>query len=170
MLEKNKAKDTLNKIDEELSVAEKFINYLNKKERRDFVFPFHPADFGFDAESYSRSKPRERLRMEIVKSDFRAHKELGEKGKYVRSRTPEEKIQVIIIEPIIHKGRKNKYSPEFKKDIVLLIDGWWTFYEDELNDFKNKYLNSYKFLKKTGFKEIWFIHMKKDGLIYKLYP
>jgi len=157
-------------IDDELVVAEKFINYINKKENKDFIIPFHPDDSAFDAESYSKSNPKKKLKMEIVKSDFGAHKELGRKGKYIKFRNAEEKIQEIIIKPVIHKSRKNKYSPDFKKDNILLIDGWWTLYEDELNHFKDKYLNSYEFLEKAGFKEIWFIGMKDDGPVYKLYP
>lgn len=157
-------------IDDELSVAEKFVNYINKKEDKDFIIPFHPNDCAFDAESYSQSNPKEILKMEIVKSDFDAHKECGITGKYTKFRTTKEKIQAIIVEPIMHKGRKNKYSPDFKKDNILLIDGWWTLHEDELNDFKSKYLDNYKFLKKAGFKEIWFISMVDKEKIYKLYP
>lgn len=162
-------------IDDELVVAGIFINYINNKERKDFIPPFHPNDSAFDAESYSKFNPKKRLKMEVVVSNFEAYKKCyGNEGVYARSRGRsvkeiEEKIQETIIEPILHKGRENKYSPDFKKDNILLLDGWWTLCEDELNHFKVQ-PNSHEILEEAGFKEIWFISMKSDGPICKLYP
>jgi len=157
-------------IDNELVVAEKFINHLNKKENKNFILPYHPQkDASFDAESYEESNPKEKIRMEIVRSDFNAHKEIGKKGEYTAFRSTEEKVQQIVVAPINHKSRNSKYSPAFKKDNILLIDGWWTLDEDELDFFKDS-PSSDAFLKNAGFKEIWFVGMKDSGIIRRLYP
>jgi len=157
-------------IDDELVVAEKFIKHINIKENKNFILPYHPQnDASFDAESYKESNPKEKIRMEIVRSDFNAHKEIGKKGEYTAFRSTEEKVQQIIVEPINHKSRNSKYSPAFKKDNILLIDGWWSLDEDELDFFKNS-PSSYEFLKNAGFREIWFVSMKDNGIVCKLYP
>ena len=156
-------------IDDELHVAEKFINYLNQIYKKDFVLPFHPKeDISIDALTHRKSNPNEILKMQIVSSDFKAMESLGKEETYTTFRDVTEKIRDCIVIPILHKT--NRYSTDFKKDIILLLNGWRTVTEEDLNHFKTRILNSYFILKKTGFKEIWFVSEKYDGPIYRLWP
>lgn len=108
-------------IDDELVVAEKFINFLNKEQSKNFALPHHPKDGSFDAESYDKSDPQKKIKMEIVKSDFKAREAHGKTGKYARYRTIEEKIQDLIIEPINHKSKKLNIRPILKRTIYCLL-------------------------------------------------
>ncbi len=131
--------------------------------------PYHPEyDIGIDVLTHSKSYPTEVLEIQIVSSDFKAKETLGKEVMYETFRTATEKIMDTIVEPIKHKSRR--YSPNFKKDIVLVLDGWWTVRKEDLDYFKAHCLNSYLILKDAGFKEIWFVSMKDGGPIYKLFP
>jgi hypothetical protein len=156
-------------IDDELHVAEKFVNHLNGTYKRDFALPYHPAeDTGIDALTHSKSNPREILKMQIVSSDFKAQESLGKEGKYERDRDRPQRIIDTIVEPIKHKS--GRYSPDFKKEIILLLNGWWKVSKEDLDYFKTHCLDSCFILKNAGFKEIWFVSEKDGGPIYKLYP
>ncbi|MGB8656455.1 MAG: hypothetical protein WCE90_01555 [Candidatus Zixiibacteriota bacterium] len=156
-------------VDDELHVAEKFVNYLNQTYIKDFVLPSHPVeDRGIDALTQSKSNPAEILKMQIVSSDFKAKEQLGKEKTYEPIRDRTQKIMDTIVNPILHKSLR--YSPDFKKDIVLVLDGWWTVRKEDLDYFKTHCLNSYLILEDAGFKEIWFVSMKDGGPIYKLFP
>jgi len=162
-------KDNDKIIDDDLHIAEKFIKYLNKTYNKDFVLPFHPKeDNSIDALTHRESNPQEMLTIQIVKSDFNGWEALGKEGIYIVSRDRSEKILDTIVNPISHKS--NRYSPDFKRDLILLLHGWWTVDEDVLNYFKNNCLDSFFRLQKTGFKEIWFVSERWDGPIYRLWP
>lgn len=156
-------------IDDELYVAEKFIKYFNKTYKNDFVLPYKPEeDTGIDVLTHRESNPKEMLKMQIVSSDFKAMESLGKEKIYTTFRDVTEEIRDCIVIPISHKS--NRYSPDFKKDIILLLNGWWTVTEEDLNRFKTRVLNSYFILKEAGFKEIWFVSEKYDGPIYRVWP
>jgi hypothetical protein len=156
-------------IDDELHVAEKFVNHLNETCKKDFVLPYHPEeDTGIDALTHSKSNPIEILKIQIVSSDFKAKESLGKEGVYTTFRDRTEEIANTIVTPILHKS--HRYSPHFKEDIVLLLDGWWGVTKKDIDYFKTHVLNSYFLLRNAGFKEIWFVSMKDGGPIYKLYP
>jgi hypothetical protein len=152
-------------FDDELHVAEKFANHLNRTYKKDFVLPYHSTeDTGIDALTHSKSNPTEIIKIQIVSSDFKAKETLGKEKMYETFRD----VTDTIVAPIKHKSCR--YSPDFKKDIVLVLDGWWTVRKEHLDYFKTHCLNSYFILKNAGFKEIWFVSMKDGGPIYKLYP
>lgn len=163
--------DSTNRIifDDELHVAEKFINHLNGTYKKDFVLPYHPTeDTGIDALTRSKSNTMEELKMQIVSSDFKAQESLGKEGMYETDRDMPKLITDTIVEPIKHKS--GRYSPDFKKEIILLLNGWWKVTKEVLDYFKSHCLDSPFILKNAGFKEIWFVSMKDGGPIYKLYP
>jgi hypothetical protein len=157
------------KIACELNAAKKFIEFFNKTQVKDFVVPYNLGkDASIDALTHRESSPDEILKMQIVKSDFRAEASLGKRQIYEACRDTTEKIEQTILEPILHKSRR--YSKDYKKDMVLLLDGWWTVTEDDLKYFKTHCLKSYLKLRDTGFKEIWFVSEKWDGPVYRLWP
>ncbi len=156
-------------LDEELVTAKKWIDYLNKAKGKDFILPQHSKkDEGVDAISRSISNPKVKLKIQIVSSDFKARESLGQKGKFTAFRNKEDKIKATIIDPISHKDQK--YPLDLKRETILLLNGWWTVTEEDLDYFKTYYPNSHWFLQRAGFREIWFISMKDDGPIYKIYP
>lgn len=156
-------------IDDELYVAEKFIKHINITLKKDFVLPYHSKnDNSIDALTHRESNPNEILKMEIVSSDFKAKESLGKKKIYETFRDATEEIIETILIPILRKSKR--YSPDYKKDVVLLLDGWWTVTEEDLNYFKTHILNAYFMLREANFKEIWFVSEKWDGPIYRLWP
>ena len=156
-------------VDDELHVAEKFINYYDQIYKKDFVLPSHPVkDIGIDALTHSKLDPEEDLKIQIVSSDFEAKELLGREKRYTDFRDQTQEIIDTIVTPILHKSRR--YAPDFKKDIILLIDGWRTVTKEDLDYFKTHYLKSYFILQNAGFKEIWFVSMKDGGPICRLWP
>jgi hypothetical protein len=156
-------------FDDELYVATKFVRYLNRTHNKDFVLPYHPdEDRGIDAVSYSESNPIEVLRMQIVSSDFKAREELGKRQMYEVSRDLPQMLQDAVDKPISYKS--GRYPPDLKKEVILLLDGWWSVLKEDLDHFKTNCLDSYFRLKDAGFKEVWFVSMKDGGPICQLYP
>ncbi len=178
--------DKRKKLDE-LKIAWHFIRYINKDKGKDFCFPYYPPkDDGIDALSCRESDPKVILKMQITAADpeLTAGLEtpsLTEKGfprgtfskgiSRVTNKSPLESfIEKAIKSPILKKSAKRNYAPEFKKDLIILLNGWYTFSDSEdhlihrLNFIRNQ---GKKFFQNTGFKEIWLVY---DDISYKLYP
>ena len=158
-------------MDDELKIAQRFVSYINKVYDKDFCFSYHPErDEGIDALSYRESNPETVLKMQITVADREFCKGLETKGRFLRitnKNALQSLIEKGIKEPILKKLAKH-YSPELKKDLTLLLDGWYTFYKisnkKQVEFIKNQ---EKKFFQNAGFKEIWLVY---NDVSHKLYP
>lgn len=155
---------------EELQVAERFIKYLNNLNNTDYLLPKYqpPEGSPVDILAYSKSDPKKILKMQVTTSDADVRKSLTTRGRFLRitnSGEPNPLIQKGVLEPIFKKS--TKYNQKVKRDLILLLDGWWSagkLKDVEAENLKILYKN---FLRGAGFKEIWIVYLKNS---VKLYP
>ncbi len=162
-------KPQLGNIDDELKIANIFIEHINKNHNEDYCEPYHPSiDEGIDALAHKKSNPEHTLKMQITVADYDAREKFATKGEVLRvyNRTePDPRIEKGIIEPI--KQKSEKYSIELKRDLILLLDGWWIVGKLSSKEIKDLKDLRKKFFKGTGFLGIYLVYNKN---IYKIYP
>lgn len=155
------AKDEF-KIISELKVAAIYVKEANSRFNETFEEPVHGEN---PPDATSKNKCDEILNIEITTFDPNST------GKLLKNKFIEGVVDPLksLIETILKK-RDKMYDPEFKKKLVLLLDGdaisdeYFEDYEKNFSDL----VGNRNSLKNLGFKEIWYITNAK-GRAYKIY-
>lgn len=157
-------RQVLNKLSRlhDLRIADIYIHEINSR----FELDFKPAIEGTDPpDATSTDEKGVELKIEITKYAPNFWSELLSKGSISGDVNP---IQWLL--DALRKKMEKNYSPELKKDLVLLLEG--NLIVDDYFKQNEVHFTSLSFnmnaLKQVGFKEIWYVSVKTNRA-FKIY-
>lgn len=174
-------KNYLQKLDE-VKVADRFIRYLNMNDDTDYFLPEEQPSVNdsIDVIATSKSNLNNKFKMQITTADCEMRESTGRQNKIncpqcgygikisnferITNKSDFEKIFEWLYKSI--EAKSKKYSSESKKEMILLLDGWWEIgklSDDLIKNFKNIYKD---FLKNSKFKEIWIVYIKESKQLF----
>lgn len=155
---------TTRKEEQEIQVAYRLLPAYNKFHNTDYESAKNvKQNDSVDVICSSASGKYPILNLQVRVSDDVAVGTLIKQKSFSRDGTGSEIFCKACFKAIDEKSKK--YSQEDKENIVLALDGWPVAYPDDFDMFRITFED---YLKKTGFKEIWYVGYI-DSLIAKLH-